>query len=129
MWSSFPSIEYVDVASGVMVQLALTVNWVPVLDEIVRIWPAPVPPVIRTCWLVHWFVVHAFAELDRVFAVADVAVPVANDTKSLYLKAWVARRLHSENPEIGLFARVETVFVARSKTLKLVDAVLDPVRE
>jgi hypothetical protein len=39
---------YVLVASGVTAHAAETVNAVAVFDVMVRIWPAPVPPVMRT---------------------------------------------------------------------------------
>jgi hypothetical protein len=68
---------YVDVASGVTVQVA-TVNCVPVLAVMVLICPAPVPPTMRTWKLTHWLAVHDFVESDRVVAVAALAVPVAN---------------------------------------------------
>ena len=68
-------------ASGVVVQVA-TVNVSAVLAVMVRIWPAPVPAVIRTWLLIHCDAVQVLPVWTSVVAVADVAVPVANDLKA-----------------------------------------------
>ena len=72
-----PSIEYVEVASGVTVHVA-TVSPLVVFAVMVRIWPAPVPPVMRTWELIHWLAVHGVPATESVVAVALAAVPVAN---------------------------------------------------
>lgn len=71
-------IEYVEVPSGIVVHAVLTVSVVAVLEEIVRVWPAPVPPVIVTLRTANWFVAQDLVLSMRVVEVcAPFAVPVS----------------------------------------------------
>src|SRR2546428_8157953 len=52
---------YSDVPSGVVVQAGETVSALVVLEDTVRVWPAPVPAVIVTGRPIHRLAGHAFA--------------------------------------------------------------------
>src|SRR5438552_7263822 len=51
--------RYSDVASGIVVHAGDTVSVFVVLEDTVRVWPAPVPAVILTTSPAHWLAVHA----------------------------------------------------------------------
>src|SRR3989449_8955953 len=53
--------SYWDVPSGVVVQAGETVSALVVLEDTVRVWPAPVPAVIVTGRPIHRLAGHAFA--------------------------------------------------------------------
>src|SRR3989441_1124512 len=53
--------SYWDVRSGVVVQAGETVSALVVLEDTVRVWPAPVPAVIVTGRPIHRLAGHAFA--------------------------------------------------------------------
>src|SRR3989449_4464434 len=50
---------YLDVPSGVVIHAGDTVSVFVVLEDTVRVWPAPVPAVILTTSPAHWLAVHA----------------------------------------------------------------------
>src|SRR5438309_729941 len=50
---------YSDVPSGVVIHAGDTVSVFVVLEDTVRVWPAPVPAVILTTSPAHWLAVHA----------------------------------------------------------------------
>src|SRR5439155_459518 len=64
---------YLDVPSGVVIHAGDTVSVFVVLEDTVRVWPAPVPAVILTTSPAHWLAVHA---LGPVLVVAWVVVLV-----------------------------------------------------
>src|SRR2546428_10902549 len=84
---------YSDVASGIGSQAGETVSVSVVLDNTVRVWPAPVPALITTGRPAHWFAVHALvlsasAVLDAVMMYLDVPSGVvihAGDTVSVFV--------------------------------------------
>src|SRR3989454_4750978 len=84
---------YSDVASGIGSQAGETVSVSVVLDNTVRVWPAPVPALITTGRPAHWLAVHvlvlsASAVLDAVMMYLDVPSGVvvhAGDTVSVFV--------------------------------------------
>src|SRR3989442_943509 len=84
---------YSDVASGIGSQAGETVSVSVVLDNTVRVWPAPVPALITTGRPAHWLAVHALvlsasAVLDAVMMYLDVPSGVvihAGDTVSVFV--------------------------------------------
>src|SRR2546428_12534368 len=58
--------SYWDVPSGVVVQAGETVSALVVLEDTVRVWPAPVPAVIVTRRPAHWLVGHALGRAGDV---------------------------------------------------------------
>ena len=52
------SMRYWDVPSGVLVQAGETVRMFSLLEDTVRVWPAPVPAAMKTGCAAHSFLVH-----------------------------------------------------------------------
>src|SRR5207247_11086486 len=50
--------RYWDVPSGVLVQAGETVRMFSLLEDTVRVWPAPVPAAMKTGCAAHSFLVH-----------------------------------------------------------------------
>src|SRR5437016_803799 len=67
---------YWDVSSGGLLQARETVSVLTVLEDTVRVWPAPLPAVILTKYPAHWSGVHTLLlSLSVVLVCVPVAVP------------------------------------------------------
>src|SRR5437899_1790138 len=72
-------IWYVEEASGTVLQALAKVSWLSVFVITVRVWPAPVPPVIVTLQPAHWLGFQLLVvSLKMVFSeLLPVDVPLA----------------------------------------------------
>src|SRR5437879_12456230 len=104
---------YSDVASGIGSQAGETVSVSVVLDNTVRVWPAPVPALITTGRPAHWFAVHALvlsasAVLDAVMMYLDVPSGVvihAGETVSVFVVLEDTVRAEERRVGTGIGAR------------------------